>query len=422
MHYYKSKGLQILNALFEMVLLIIAFFVSGFIRLFTPIGDTFFFQDILLYFPTAIIYAVVIAAIYYLFGAYKRLDYGKNDDVLDELIRSCIIHLLGVTVVATILYSFHLLQFSRLLLALYYTCTVLIINLKRYIVFCFAEAYRKRHQITRKAVVVGDGKNATRYFHDVLSKDDSIQYCGYVSETDKEILPKWLGTDIQKALLDSCSDTVIYAPDVQSLDEIKRVTYLAHSYGITVIVVSVYSGLRLFDYKEYKKAGFMRMTIQGVLEESNQTQVGQKLSKDGLINILENYEQNKGKVFRYDNIEDLGNILGCNPNLTHYFLCDSAAESSELLNRIDKKLKVVGIGYHVFCTDELNNNEKMNSWIQNSKADIVWVLLNTDMQEKWLAINQGRIDSVVIGIGKNVNMEQKKRTINAAYIWKQLKY
>lgn len=64
----------------------------------------------------------------------------------------------------------------------------------------------------------------------------------------------------------------------------------------------------------------------------------------------------------------------------------------------------------------------MNSWIQNSKADIVWVLLKTDMQEKWLAVNQGRIDSVVIGIERNVNREQKNRRINAAYIWKQLKY
>lgn len=277
MSYYKSKSLQILNALFEVCLLIVAFFISGFIRLFSPFGDTFFFQDILSYFPTAIIYAIVIVAIYYLFGAYKRLDYGKNDDVLDEIVKACIIHLLGLTVVATILYSFHLLQFSRLLLALYYAITVLVINLKRYVVFYCAEIHRKRHQITRKAIVVGDGKNATRYFRDVLSNDDSIRYCGHVSENDKGVLPTWLGTDIQKALLNSDSDTVIYAPDVQSLDEIKRVTYLAHSYGIAVIAVSVYSGLRLFDYKEYKKAEFTTMTIQGFLKESNQTPVGQKL-------------------------------------------------------------------------------------------------------------------------------------------------
>ena len=45
--YYKSKSLQILNALFEVCLLIEAFFISGFIRLFIPFGDTFFFQDIL---------------------------------------------------------------------------------------------------------------------------------------------------------------------------------------------------------------------------------------------------------------------------------------------------------------------------------------------------------------------------------------
>lgn len=423
--YYKSKSLQILNALFEVCLLIVAFFISGFIRLFSPFGDTFFFQDILSYFPTAIIYAIVIVAIYYLFGAYKRLDYGKNDDVLDEIVKACIIHLLGLTVVATILYSFHLLQFSRLLLALYYAITVLVINLKRYVVFYCAEIHRKRHQITRKAIVVGDGKNATMYFRDVLSNDDSIRYCGHVSENDKGVLPTWLGTDIQKALLNSDSDTVIYAPDVQSLDEIKRVTYLAHSYGIAVIAVSVYSGLRLFDYKEYKKAGFTTMTIQGFLKESNQTPVGQKLSRNELEGVLNDSEMNKGKVYRYDQIEDLKDILKCKPTLTHYFLCENAEESSKLLNQIkadQSKLNVVGIGYPVFCTDKLNNNEKMNSWIQHSKADIVWVILNSEMQEQWLSVNQGQFDSVVIGLDEKAKEKSKSRHIDMTYVWKQLNY
>lgn len=96
--------------------------------------------------------------------------------------------------------------------------------------------------------------------------------------------------------------------------------------------------------------------------------------------------------------------------MTHYFLCENAEESSKLLNQIkadQSKLNVVGIGYPVFCTGELNNNEKMNRWIQHSKEDIVWVLLNSEMQEKWLAVNQGQFDSVVIGLVKKQNKNQK---------------
>lgn len=111
------------------------------------------------------------------------------------------------------------------------------------------------------------------------------------------------------------------------------------------------------------------------------------ISRNELEGVLNNSEKNKGKVYRYDQIEDLKDILKCKPTLTHYFLCENAEESSKLLNQIkadQSKLNVVGIGYPVFCTDELNNNEKMNSWIQHSKADI---------------------DSVVIGLGENAKQK-----------------
>ena len=129
--------------------------------------------------------------------------------------------------------------------------------------------------------------------------------------------------------------------------------------------------------------------------------------------------------YRYEQIEDLKDILKCKPTLNHYFLCENAEESSKLLNQIkaeQSKFNVVGIGYPVFCTDELNNNEKMNSWIQHSKADIVWVLLNSEMQEQWLAVNQGQFDSVVIGLGEKAKQKTKSSHIDMTYVWKRLNY
>ena len=111
--------------------------------------------------------------------------------------------------------------------------------------------------------------------------------------------------------------------------------------------------------------------------------------------------------------------------MAHYFLCENVDESSKLLNQIkadQTKSNVVGIGYPVFCTDELSNNEKMSSWIQRSKADIVWVLLNSEMQEQWLAVNQGQFNSVVIGLGEKAKQQSKSSHIDMAWVLKQLNY
>lgn len=444
-----------MNAAAEFFLLIFAFLVAGLVRLITPIGATFFIRDIILYFPTAIIYSAVIVALYLAFGAYRSLDYGRAHgpkgfgNILDEIIRSCIIHLLGLTVVATILYSFHLLQFSRILLVLYFICTVFMINLKRYVVWKLSVIYRRNHQITRSVVLVGSGKNASRYYDDVLSKDAFVRFCGYVSEQKSAYIDRWLGSDLQDALIKTKADMVVYAEDVQNIDDLSQIASIADVFRVPVRVVSVYSGMKVSDYKENKDTGFTTMTVHGRFHEGKNTKTGTRLDSEADVqSVLNHINDHRGKVFRLKDGALIKKTLCENSKLKHYFLCADPASAHlmmEWLMSHCEELNIVGVSYPLFCSDELETNKQVCEWIRKSNADIVWVGIEAEKQNEWLSLYQNKIDAVLVGTGiafppkkeqpegaePNAKQSLLKQVLygmkrylgaNIHYIWKQLEF
>ena len=62
MHYRNSKILQLANALLDFVLILLAYFCAGSLRVVIPLGAAFYLVDRTRFFPLSVLYAVVIVA------------------------------------------------------------------------------------------------------------------------------------------------------------------------------------------------------------------------------------------------------------------------------------------------------------------------------------------------------------------------
>ena len=73
MHYRNSKLLQSCNALLDFVLILLAYFCAGSLRVLIPLGEAFYLVDRSRYFPLSVLYALVIVACYAFAGDYATL-------------------------------------------------------------------------------------------------------------------------------------------------------------------------------------------------------------------------------------------------------------------------------------------------------------------------------------------------------------
>lgn len=89
---------------------------------------------------------------------------------------------MGLALMATAFYVFRVSQLSRLLLVYYYLLSVIMIYLKRLVFDRLADAYVRKHDIVPRALLIGGGQLAHRFFRDVIEGRGStaLQYVGYL--------------------------------------------------------------------------------------------------------------------------------------------------------------------------------------------------------------------------------------------------
>ena len=179
MHYHKSKFLRFANAAFEFLLLILTFIFAGWLRSYTPMGSQFFMWDIWTFLPISALYALVIVGCNAVLGSYRTLHMRNS---IKQLFLIALTSLMGLALMATAFYVFYVSQLSRLLLVYYYLLSVIMIYLKRLVFDRLADAYVRKHDIVPRALLIGGGQLAHRFFRDVIEGRGStaMQYVGYL--------------------------------------------------------------------------------------------------------------------------------------------------------------------------------------------------------------------------------------------------
>lgn len=164
-HY--PKLFLLLHAASDFVLLLLVFLLSGLLRTWIPLGDRFSMRDIVHFFPLAVVYAVVMVLCYAAIGFYTSLHCGGT---VREGIRIALTNLLGLALVATLLFVFQFFQFSRLLLAYFYLLTTVAVLIKRKIVDRLATAHERSNNLVTDVLLIGGGSLARRYYNAIVKK------------------------------------------------------------------------------------------------------------------------------------------------------------------------------------------------------------------------------------------------------------
>lgn len=458
MHYHNSKLLKSANALTDFVLILVVFFLSGLLRVVSPVGATFSMRDVYRFMPMSVLYAAVMVMCYWAEGSYQTLHIRS---IKRELIKVFVTDLIGFALVATFLFILRLSQFSRLLLIMFYVLSVVIIVIKRFAFDKIATWYVQKHNIATRVVVVGSGPMAHRFYRDILSKHTaSMRYVGYLAAQPAADMQNYLGTikDFHEILQNTKVDLVVVAEETQNRRVLQNLVSIADTYHIRMSVIPVYNdfvsgateisvinGIHMVDVALVDTCDIMGVHI--VVTDMDKT-----------LSLIENQlEDWRGKyicvanvhttVTAHDDADYLkiqnGAVMALpdggplsqysrekgfkgaqrvtGPDLMKEILAMSAEKgwrnyfygsTQETLDMLRKKIEerypgapIAGMMSPPFRDLTPQEDAEIVKQINATNPDFVWVGLGAPKQERWMAAHDGRVHALMVGVGAAFDYE-----------------
>lgn len=470
MNHSTSKILHILDAFLDFFLLLGTYEVTSLLRMHSPWGEAFWWVDVARFRPLALVYAAAIILIYIAQGEYRTF---KRRGLARELAKALLGNLGGFALAATILYVFHLSQFSRLLLVYYYLLSSVVITIKRLLLHRISLWYAKRRHIIARVLLVGNGNLALRYYNDVVKgKDVSAEYAGYAAQNPVVELPNYLGTvaDLHKILESTRITHIVIAEETQNRSELLQITAIAENYGIKVSVIPVYSdflssrtmdntvnGLYVIDLKMQETCDIMGVNIVVTDMDKTMTLLESQLEQWRgkyicVANVHTTVTAHEDAEYRYIQnhavmaLPDGGPLSQFSrrqgyaaaqrvtgPDLMKQVLAVSAEKgwrhyfygsTPETLQLLRKKVEerypgvvISGMMSPPFREMTPQEDAQAVAEINATKPDFVWVGLGAPKQERWMAAHEDRVQALMIGVGAAFDYEAGN--IKRAPMWMQ---
>ena len=442
MHYHKSKFLRFANAAFEFLLLILTFILAGWLRSYTPMGSQFFMWDIWTFLPLSALYALVIVGCNAVLGSYRTLHLRNS---IKQLFLIALTSLMGLALMATAFYVFRVSQLSRLLLVYYYLLSVIMIYLKRLVFDRLADAYVRKHDIVPRALLIGGGQLAHRFFRDVIEGRGStaMQYVGYLDAAPREGLPAYLGTvDSLYELLQTHKVDMI----VLDVATTQRIMMLADNFHLRVAAVPVYNdyvssrteistlgGMRFVDLRLLNTCEIMGVNIVVTDMEKTVRLLEEKLEdwRGKYICVALPDGGPLSKFSREQGYVDAARVTGpdlmkemlkesADKHYRHYFY-GSTQETLDILKATIEKnypgAVIAGMYSPPFRPLTPEEDAAVIRRINETKPDFVWVGLGAPKQERWMAAHEDKVQAVMVGVGAAFDYEAGN--IRRAPMWMQ---
>lgn len=208
-----QRLLNTINRMLDVMLLIVAYMASTYIRFDSMYGDAPALGSVWnpQYFLAAILYAFLLVFIYHflhLYAPMRTTSFGR------DVIRVIWGNFLGITFLTAFLYVTRITDFSRIAIALFAVFATVLILGKRLVVRTTLHYFRRKGYNLKHIILVGNGGLARGY---VSSIENNPQYGytldGYVSKTTRDGLGKHVGTyeDLDSILQRPGIDEVVIA-------------------------------------------------------------------------------------------------------------------------------------------------------------------------------------------------------------------
>ena len=186
-------------------------------------------------------FSVLIVLVYYVLGLYG---YGRLRRRREEGLLICLVNGVGTLAFMAMCYLLRFVDFSRLMLVLFWIISSACIISKRTVVRGVLAYYRRQGYNLKHVIVIGSGQLAYQYTRDI-ARNPQLGYSvmGYIGDTRQDELGEHLGAyaQMEKVLEKRMPDEVVVALDPQDIYLMPDIMAAADKEGLRLSLIPFFN-------------------------------------------------------------------------------------------------------------------------------------------------------------------------------------
>ena len=186
-------------------------------------------------------YSVLIVLVYYVLGLYG---YGRLRRKREEGLRVLLVNGLGTLALMAVFYVVRIVDFSRLMLVMFWMISSASIIAKWTFVRAVLAYYRRKGYNLKHVIIIGSGQLAYQYSQDIAAHPQmGFSIAGYIGDTCQSALGEHLGTyaQMEKILDEQSPDEVVVALDPQDIYIMPDVMAAADKEGVRLSLIPFFN-------------------------------------------------------------------------------------------------------------------------------------------------------------------------------------
>jgi len=236
-----QRMLNAFNLISDGILIAISYFIAVWLRFDVLKGwKALRFSDYTVN-TALLIYCVSMVFLYYVLGIYgaDRIRRKREEGLYIVLCNG-----IGTLSFMALCYMLRLVDFSRLMLMMFWVISSLLVVSKHMTVRAILSYYRRKGYNLKYVIVIGSGQLAYKYVQDI-ERNPQLGYKvkGYIGDVRQSALGKHLGTyaQIEKILENRNPDEVVIALDPQDIHIIPDIMSAADKEGVRLSLVPLFN-------------------------------------------------------------------------------------------------------------------------------------------------------------------------------------
>ena len=188
-----------------------------------------------------LIYSMLIVLVYYVLGLYGG---GRLRRKREEGLRIVLVNGIGTLSFMAMCYVLRVVDFSRLMLALFWLISSTVVVLKRLSVRGVLSYYRRRGYNLKHVVIIGSGQLAYQYAQDIAQNPQlGYSVMGYIGDVRQSALGNYLGSyaQLERILEEKNPDEVVVALDPQDIHIMPDIMMAADKEGVRLSLIPFFN-------------------------------------------------------------------------------------------------------------------------------------------------------------------------------------
>ena len=188
-----------------------------------------------------LIYSMLLVLVYYVLGLYGG---GRLRRKREEGLRIVLVNGIGTLSFMAMCYVLRVVDFSRLMLVLFWLISSTVVVLKRLSVRGVLSYYRRRGYNLKHVVIIGSGQLAYQYAQDIAQNPQlGYSVMGYIGDVRQSALGNYLGSyaQLERILEEKNPDEVVVALDPQDIHIMPDIMMAADKEGVRLSLIPFFN-------------------------------------------------------------------------------------------------------------------------------------------------------------------------------------